>query len=233
MGVLDFLFPKKCVNCMKTGEYLCTNCFARMSFDVRMICVVCNRYAPYGLTHLSCRKQYTLNGVFSGVVFNSVVRKLLYAFKYRPYVSDIGSLMANLLYEGLIQQEQFITSLSVAQPILVPIPLSIQRLRKRGYNHAEILSNKLAEKFSLRTLDCLERIRETKPQFGLTRIERLANINGCFSIKKKFIGQLPQNIFLVDDILTSGSTLAEAARVLKQAGVKMVWGLTFAREQNR
>lgn len=213
--------------------YICESCFARLSFDARVICIVCNKDSMNRMTHSVCRNRYTIDGVFCGVVYNTVVRKLLYAFKYQPYVSSLGEIISDLLYEGLIQQEIFMATQSRTHPIFIPVPLAKNRYRKRGYNHAKILADNLAKKFTGKAFDYLERIKETKAQYGLKREERIKNIKGAFKIKKQFVNTVPKSVFLVDDVLTSGSTLAEAAKVLKQGGVEHVWGVTFAREQNK
>src|SRR5947209_8275036 len=109
MHVLDILFPKRCVHCMKIGEYVCSDCFVQLSFDVRHICLICNGLSIDGLTHPGCKNRYTIDGAFSGLVYNRVMKKLIYTFKYRPYLADVGNFLTNVLYEGLIQQELFMT----------------------------------------------------------------------------------------------------------------------------
>lgn len=232
MGFLDLVFPKRCVGCRRMGAYVCEDCFASLSFDVRVLCVVCNKGSIDGLTHPGCRSKYAIDGVFCSVVYGRVVRKLLYAFKYQPYVSDVGNLMTDLFYEGIIQQEGFVSRLSKTNSVIVPIPLSKARYRKRGYNHAKILADGLGKKLDIAVMDGLKRIRETKPQFGLKREERIQNVRGAFALKKS-LKKFPEHMFLIDDVLTSGSTLAEAAHILKHAGAKHVWGVTFAREQDK
>ena len=111
---------------------------------------------------------------------------------------------------------------------IAPIPLHRNRLRKRGYNHSEILAKGLSEKLGLKTLNLLERVRETKSQFGLKLDQRKKNIKGAFILNTKYL--LPDTVFLVDDILTTGSTLFEASYVLKKNGVKKVYGLALSRD---
>lgn len=228
MGFLDFLFPKYCVNCRKMGEYICPNCFAFLSFDFSMICLVCNKASIDGLTHPGCRGKYAIDGAFAGVSYKGVVRKLIYNFKYKPYLSDLRKFLTELFYESLIQQEVF-QKVYHLSPILVPIPLSQKKLRKRGYNHAKLLTEGLAKKLNLKQAEVLKRIRETKSQFGLTLKERKENIKNAFMFNSEFKIQ-NSNVFLVDDILTTGSTLLEATRILKKNGAKKVWGLTLARD---
>lgn len=228
MGFLDFIFPKYCVNCRKVGDYICTNCFSFISFDIQMICLACNKNSLDGLTHPGCKSKYAIDGAFCAVAYKGVVKKLIYNFKYKPYLSDLKETLIELFYESIIQQEIFQQALR-SVPILVPIPLHAKRLRKRGYNHANLLSQDLSEKLGLKQIEVLKRVRETKSQFGLKLKERKENLKDAFILDSKFNVQ-GSNVFLVDDILTTGSTLSEAAKILKKNGVKRVWGLTLARD---
>lgn len=232
MGLLDFLFPKYCVNCRKIGDYICSNCFSFLSFDIEMICLVCNKGSIDGLTHPGCKSKYAINGAFCAVAYKGIVKKLIYNFKYKPYLSDLKKSLTELFIESIIQQEIFqraYESPPAGGAILVPIPLHPKRLRQRGYNHAKLLAEGLSKSLNLKLLEALQRTKETKSQFGLTLKERKENIKNAFILNTKYIIR-NTNVLLVDDILTTGSTLLEAARILKKNGVKRVWGLTLARD---
>lgn len=242
MGALDLFFPKRCVFCRKTGDYLCPNCFARVSFDVSPRCLICQRPSINGLTHPVCSTKYSIDGCFSGVVYKGVVKKLLYQFKYQPNLSDLQSFLGELLYESLIQDETFMQVKSLYAPTYVPIPLSSKKFRARGYNQAALLAKALAKLTEGEVVQLLQRTRDTKPQYGLSKEERAQNMQGAFGIDAKVKSSTfakasedkhnpkMQNIFLVDDVVTTGSTLVEAANVLKRNGVQNVWGITFAQD---
>ena len=194
-----------------------------------MICLACNRGSIDGLTHPGCQGKYAIDGAFSAIAYKGIVRKLIYNFKYKPYLADLKKSLVELFYESIIQQEIF-QKIYASSPILVPIPLHRKRLNKRGYNHAKLLAEGLSRKLNLRFIDVLRRSKDTKSQFGLKLKDRRDNIKNAFSILPNVpIIQLP-NILLVDDILTTGSTLLEAARILKKNGASRVWGLTLARD---
>jgi ComF family protein len=156
------------------------------------------------------------------------VKKLIYVFKYQPYVSDVQHVLIDLFYESVIQKEICINNMT-ADTVFVPIPLSAKKLQQRGYNQSLLLARGLAKKFTLPYADVLLRIKETKPQFGLQKNERKTNMKDAFAVKKGSFKKYT-SVFLVDDVLTTGATLSEAARVLKQNGVQNVWGITFARD---
>ena len=229
MSLFDFLYPKRCVQCKKIGSYVCSQCFIYISFLEHMVCVVCQRQAIGGVTHPVCRTRYGIDGVFSSLVYKGVVKKLVYTFKYPPYLTDLESLLSDLFYEGIIQKEQLYDLLKTPS-ILIPIPLFKKKLRKRGYNQAQILAEGIGKKFGLPVVDGLSRVKETKTQVGLSKEVRQENIVNAFAIKSEHLEEICSvtQVFLVDDVATSGATLREAAKVLKKSGVANVWGLTLA-----
>jgi competence protein ComFC len=194
-----------------------------------MICLVCNKNSIDGLTHPGCKSKYAIDGAFSAIAYKGIVKKLIYNFKYKPYLADLKRSLVELFYESVIQQEIF-QKVYKSSPILIPIPLSKKRLRSRGYNHSELLAKGLNKSLDLKLINGLQRIKETKSQFGLTLKERKENIKNAFAISINILISKYPNILLVDDILTTGSTLLEAASILKKNGAKKVYGLTLARD---
>lgn len=253
MGILDLFYPKRCVACKKIGSYLCDDCFSYLSFETKSICLICNRPSFNGLTHPGCRRAFLIDGLFSSIPYNKTAQKLIYNFKYKPYLTDIKKVLSDLFYEGLIQNENFMREISplhqggskarpwsldknrftpsgIKEWVLVPIPLYKTKLKKRGYNQSEILSQELAKRFSFPIQNLLKRTKNTKAQFGLNRKEREKNIKNAFILKSSIINLKSKNVLLIDDLATTGSTLSEAANVLKRNGVKRVIGLTLARD---
>ena len=112
--------------------------------------------------------------------------------------------------------------------LVVPVPLSRKRRRWRGFNQAELLARAVAQNYGL-TLDSnnLIRIKHKKPQAKLNEIHRLANVKECFAWRGGDLNK--KNIILVDDVVTTGATLNECAKVLKAAGAGQVWGLVVAK----
>lgn len=231
MALLDLLFPKFCVKCKKAGEYICPNCFATISFDTKRICLVCGFFSLDGLTHPACKGSYTINGSFCAVAYKGAIQKLVYQFKYKPYLTDLQTTLVALFYESLIQQELFM-KITQKNPVLIPIPLSARKQRSRGYNHAELLSKGLGKKLGIPSISILRRIKETKPQYGLKKAERKENMKGAFEVTSQLatINTHARTAVLVDDILTTGSTMLEAAKVLKRKGFEKVWGVAFAKD---
>lgn len=200
MGILDYIFPKRCVVCKKNGSYLCEKCFSYLSFETRSICLICHKFSINGLTHSNCLKKYEINGCFSALSNSKTAQKLLYSFKQKPYLTDLKIVLGELFYESLIQNEAFNNELKKEKWVFVPIPLSAAKLRKRGYNQAEILAKELSQKFNI----------------------PLGNLSQGRKSNK--------NIILVDDLVRTGTTLKEAAKALKKAGAKRVIGVTLVKQ---
>ncbi|HUP20719.1 MAG TPA: ComF family protein [Gemmatimonadota bacterium] len=111
-----------------------------------------------------------------------------------------------------------------APAALVPVPLHPARRRARGFNQALLLAEALGHRTALPVADVLVRVRPTAPQPGLGRAARAANLAGAFRAQ----GAVPPRVALVDDVATSGATLAAAAAVLLAAGAETVTGVSFA-----
>lgn len=227
----DLLFPKRCVGCKKHGSYLCIDCFSHIELFQEYVCPMCLKRSITGETHPSCKTPLGIDGLMCGVVYKGVVKRLLFRFKYPPYISDLGNTVGSLFRETISQNDQFFYALP-QQPIVIVVPLSSQKLKKRGYNHAEVLGNFLAQEFKLqKNYKILERIKHTKPQFQLNKLQRLKNVKDAFYIEPRYRNIVKgRTIFLVDDLATSCATLKECAKILKRNGAKRVYGVTFARE---
>lgn len=109
--------------------------------------------------------------------------------------------------------------------LFVPIPLHQIKLRQRGFNHAELLSTELSLYFGNKSQALLIRHKPTISQFGLTREKRKENLTKAFRLRVK---PGVKTVFLVDDIVTTGTTFSEAAKVLKRGGVEKVYGIALA-----
>lgn len=222
-SITDFLFPSRCVSCREFGAYICKKCFLDMEFIEKPICPVCQRQAVGGRAHPGCRSRYRLDGLIVVCKYKGPVKLAILKVKYK-WIYDIEKVFVDLFLENFWRFE-FPHDL-----ILVPVPLHPKRKRWRGFNQAEILARTLAKSFDVPFSDCMIRIRETAAQVGLKRDKRQENVKGAFSIKmdvdpktvdgKKFL--------LVDDVYTSGATMAECCRVLKKAGAGEVWGMAVA-----
>lgn len=229
--IFDLIFPKRCVGCKKMGSYICENCFVTIRQFDSSACPVCQRRSITGETHPSCISSYSLDGLLAGVEYRGVVKKIVYRFKYKPYLTDLEKTMQKLFSEMLMQHALF-NRLLHSHPIVAVVPLFPKKLRTRGYNQAEILGRGLSREFKLPFYPkILRRIKPTNPQFKLNKDERIKNMLGAFDLDPVYKKDIrSKTILLVDDVSTSCVTLKECAKVLKRNGARHVYGVTFARE---
>lgn len=230
-GVLDLLFPKRCIACKKAGSYICANCFAAIEFSQKNTCPKCSKASVNGCVHPRCRAPHGLDGIFSGVEYKGVVKYIVYQFKYLSHLKDLKHTMTDLLVEALNQNETFYHVLKQS-PIVTSVPLHKTRHKKRGYNQSDLLAKNLSRRLNLfYSQHMLQRTKNTKPQFKLKRHERKQNIKNAFQVKSDHKEKVrSKTILLIDDLTTTGLTLQECAKVLKRSGAKQVFGVTFARE---
>jgi len=214
-GILNIVFPVKCVSCGKNGKDFCLKC----------------------LSDAPLAERETAKWIFPLYDYrHPSIKKALQLFKYNGK-KRLANIFAEILYGKIIEE---LSELSVMEnftnAILIPIPLSAKRYRERGFNQAELICKELIKldkekNFSLEN-NILIKPRETEHQARIhNRTERLKNIIGSFSIKneKENISKIKgRNIILIDDITTTGATLNEAKKTLKQAGARKVIAFTVA-----
>ena len=217
-NILDIIFPVKCLVCGQRGADLCIKCLANSPIAERE----------------------SAKWVFSLFDYrHPPIKKALWLFKYKGK-KRLASIFAEVMYDKIVEE---LSELSVMEnfrdPILIPIPLSKKRYRERGYNQTELICKKLIKINNLRPgvdmqleNNILIKPKETEHQARIhNRRERLENIIGSFAIKNtKENSELikNRNIILIDDITTTGATLAEAKKTLKKEGVRKVIAFTVA-----
>ena len=199
-SLLDFIFRKKCYFCgsSKYALKMCPKCYEKLEF-------------------LDRNANRIINGVniFCAGVYTKELQKLIRGLKYHKQ-RDLAFFQAKFMYE-------YFQALSIepADFELVPIPLHEKRIKQRKYNHMELV----CEEFSkLSGFPCnfglIKRVKDTKPQYNLSRTQRLENLNGAFEVDiTKFNGK---TILLIDDICTSGTTFEEAIRTFNKVGINNI-----------
>jgi ComF family protein len=169
---------------------------------------------------------YTQNA--SVVLYNEASKKLIYQLKYgdaRYVAYHIGNLMSDKLKlkPGFLETIDF----------MIPIPISQQRLGERGFNQATLIAGYISERTHLEVeSEVVERFIHTSPQTKLNRAERKENLKGVFRVKEPDL-VVGKRILLIDDVITTGSTLNEVAKELIKMGAYEVYGLTLAAPTTR
>lgn len=228
MGILDLFFPKTCLGCGRSGQYICENCIKKVKTP-KPVCPECLKPAIDGMTHSKCLRPLGLNGLISLWNYDGVVRKAILALKYKLALEIAGELSIHAFGAFQAHSSYRIIHNSFA---LAPVPLYWYKKNFRGFNQSEEIGKRVAGiagwKFEP---NLLIRKMLKVPQTDLTREKRLSNIRGVFEVNSSSyaLSTMDYPLILFDDVWTTGSTLREAAKVLKRAGAEKVWGLTLAR----
>lgn len=226
--LLDLIFPIECINCRQEGDYFCNSCFKEIKFNDKdyLEKALKNMKAPY------------LDKIYiAGDYEDKNLKKLITKYKYN-FLKPLGNILANFLiiFWELEKQETETLNFKISKAqkdyLVIPIPLSKKRLRWRGFNQVEIIAHEFSEHFKYKFDLNLKRIKYQKPQAELSENERLDNLKSAFSYlndknNKNILES--KTIILIDDVTTTGTTLNEAARVLKEAGALEVYGLVIAK----
>jgi len=229
-AVEQLLLPAECLIChgllntRDAARIVCPLCRQRWRAVRPPWCERCGQPEPrFGPCRLCNQWPAALKSVRSAAWLDDGARQAVHGLKYGglPRIADdLAPAM------GSIRPE------TDGPSVLIPIPLARKRLRERGYNQSEKLARALARQWRIPVLlDVLVRTRETPTQTALTPGTRLANVRAAFAVANVQCSMINDHstLIIVDDVFTTGATLAEAARALEQAGATRVMGVTFAR----
>jgi len=218
--ILDLLFPIECLNCRKEGSYLCEKCFRLIRFND----LAASEKAKSNLNISKIDKIFIAGNYDDPILKNTIIK-----YKYN-FISPLGKILGRFIitfwnFQSL--DTNSITPAATSSFLVIPIPLSKERLRWRGFNQAEIIAREFSSYFNYELSQDLIRKKNNKPQATLDGAERLENIKSAFSWKGKNLAAY--TIILIDDVVTTGATLNEAAQTLKEAGAKEVYALVLAK----
>jgi ComF family protein len=218
--ILDLFFPPYCVICNKIGTFLCPDCQSSFLKIKAQSCPGCNKISPKGNYCHNCRPKNSLSGVLAyGYFKDERLKKAIHDFKYNKY-SALAPSLASLLIEKIKEEEYIFDAIAF-------VPISKKRQAWRGFNQAELLAIEISRAFT-KPLIKLKKLKETETQVGLKKRARQKNLENAFGYQGERINY--KKILLVDDVLTTGTTLNECARVLKKNGAKSVFGIVLAKE---
>ena len=217
---LDLLFPPECAVCLREGSFLCAGCEPQLPRlappycrtcaepDEPAVCSWCRADAP---AYERIRAPYRYTGP---------VRDMVHDLKYsniRALAPTLGGLLAD-----------YLGSLRFEADVISPVPLHSKRERSRGYNQSHLLVREVSRRVQTPMADDrLLRSMDTPPQVAMSgREERRQNIEGAFECTRDATGL---RVLLIDDVVTTGSTMSACASALRDAGATSVFGLALAR----
>jgi len=230
-ALLDLIFPRACAGCGENAggefQYLCWNCLTTIKLVTPPYCLLCGDpvYGELSNSYVcsKCvRRKPHFDCARSAALYNGLTKEMMLDFKYRGAVwlgPDLGQLMEACLRANF--HPEHIDRLAY-------VPLHRAKEKQRTYNQAFLLASEIAARTGIKTADCLARVEATGSQTHLTSAARADNVRNKFAIKGSCRVE-GQRILLVDDVMTTGATVNECARVLKEAGAREVLVLTAAR----
>lgn len=204
-------------------------------FDSEKICLFCldnkedlkNYICPYcrdnlEIKHSQLRSNFNyLDSCYYSLYYNRFIKKILHDFKFNDK-SYLYKALGELIIESIISN-----SLDREIDLILYVPLHRRKEAKRGYNQAELLANYISRKLSIEICHNLKKVKSTKDQHRLNKMERQSNLTNAFRLKN---GQdlTAKTILLIDDLVTTGATLDECSKLLKENKVKKVIGMCLA-----
>lgn len=200
-SLLDLIYRKKCYFCgnSKYSIKMCPSCYEKLEFN-----------------------DFNANRIINGVdiycagVYTKELQKLIRGLKYHRQ-KDLAYFQAKFMYDYFKNIEIFKNK----KFILVPVPLHKKRIKNRKYNHMELVCEEFAKLTNFDTnFELIKRIKDTKPQYKLSRAERLKNLSNAFYVDKNFYNN--ETILLIDDICTTGSTFEEMIKELKNNNIENI-----------
>lgn len=232
---IDFLYPAVCLICERSllpeENTLCGHCRGAMRRPAAdWICPRCGALGrgrePYNQPCRLCPPSGAeYRGILNITAYSDLSAHCVHLFKYGRW-ETIGGAMGRLMREELAEA---LRPLRNRLNLVAPVPLHWMRRIQRGFNQSEVLARPLAEMLDI-PCECrlLRRTRHTRRQALLPPDRRAENVRGAFALNPQ-IDLRHQGVLLVDDVVTTGHTIQECARVIRQAGAREVWIACFAR----
>lgn len=229
--VASLFYPASCTVCScatAEGEFLCSSCDGKLQRIKPPFCAKCSEPFPatfdqeFVCANCGHRPLY-FEAAVSAYRSRGVARAILLQFKYHR-AFHLRHLLRGWLLAAMedrrLRDQRF--------DFIVPVPLHPAKKRERGFNQAEMLANVLGRELKLPVQLALQRTRYTTTQTALDRMDRIENLRGAFRLRHGSAVQ-KSRVLLLDDVLTTGSTLSECARVLREGGAASIFAVTAAR----
>ena len=221
-NALDWIYPPVCAGCGAPGDRLCSVCDEKIALISGKICQVCGEpiSSRGDVCEVCSKNRPSFTSLRSLAKYAGVTRECIHALKYENNQA-LGEFFSRRLEKIVLTEDWQID-------LVLPVPLSRQRLAERGYNQAALVAKPLALR-----LGCvynpfgLKRTRDTKSQVGLSGEERRRNVVGAFAALPEIVSG--KAILVVDDVMTTGATMEACARALLDGGAETVYCLTIGR----
>lgn len=217
--IISALAPHECLVCNQEGSLLCGFCADDVFGQMPSRCYKCYKQTKDNLVCVTCKRSSRLKHVWVACEYDGTAKELVRLYKFQR-AQAAGKLLAHALHQTIPY---------LPGSVIVPVPTASSRRRQRGYDHTKIVATQLSSLAKLETANVLVRLGQSR-QVGSKRSSRIMQMKNAFRVVNEH--QLTsKHVILVDDIVTTGATLEEAAGILKKAGAKSVSAAVFAQSQ--
>ena len=233
-AILDWLYPPTCIACRvilplnQPARFICARCVFLFEQITAPTCNQCGSPVETEVPRCSSCYGKTFHFTYNRGAFpyDELIRDLMHEIKFRNkkrVAVGLGKLWADTLAED----DSFLLHMYEHDFTLVPLPMHKAKQRERGFNQAVVMAEELSQKLNIPMEEILLRTEDTPPQAGLHPKLRAENVRDVFAVRPD-TGIREKNYILVDDIYTTGASLNECARTLKNAGANEIICITFA-----
>lgn len=219
--LLDWIYPPSCVGCKQSGTLFCSECLDSIQYLNNGLCPTCGYPRFNARVCLGCSHHSpNYNQIRSVAAYTGSIREGLHQLKYQNHLG-LGIEFASMLNQLVVKQNWQID-------LIVPVPLSKNRRKERGYNQSALIALPLSLQLECKMDDKLiTRTKETQTQVELDKHQRQKNLENAFHVPTNRC--IDKNILVVDDVITTGATINDCARALKSAGAKEVYAVSIGR----
>jgi ComF family protein len=217
--LVGLLAPHLCIACGAEGAVMCQVCLSTAGDTIPSRCAGCQRITEKSKTCRSCLKWLRARHIYVATSYDSLYERLLHELKFECRKQAINPIVGIML-----QQLQSIEGYDS----ICPLPTAPSRVRSRGFDHTLLISRELSKKCSIPTQKSLARSTNAR-QVGANKRERLSQLENEFKVHDKSSVR-GKNILLVDDVITTGASIASATNALYKAGAKSVSALVYAQK---
>ena len=219
-ALADLFYPQRCLGCdRRASGLLCPTCFEALPRIGRPVCARCEM--PTAFETFVCDEckgvDFGFESAMAPLRYEGVGEEIVHALKYRGYTRVVERLAVPLMV-GVLDS-------GLGFDAVVPVPLHRSRLRRRGFNQAELLARGVARKINSPVSGTLQVVRRTQDQVLLSTAGRRANVAGAFRARDRLGGR----VLLIDDVFTTGATMSACAEALLRAGAGEVRALSLCR----
>ncbi|MCX7678218.1 MAG: ComF family protein [Spirochaetes bacterium] len=220
--VFDYFFPSHCIACGNPisvkDHHVCIRCFSTIQ-PLERGCKRCGGQLVNNACSMCSMRAWYLDMCFAVSDYSGTMKEMLVKYKFYKW-RRLYKKISELLYAALLDASWDVD-------VVTAVPMAKSKVRKRGFNQSELVAKDVAQKIRKSYVPLLKEVRVWKTQKDLNYVDRFLNVLGRFAVEGKLAGE---RILLIDDVYTTGATLNECARLLKNAGAGKVFGIAFAKK---